>query len=94
MICAASAKPDHVSHTKQRFANSGWGLLEKFVLQPATLTSSTDTSPNHDKMVSTIPPSRQGATDCTYDINDDDDDLRLATLALDARNALTRFGCG
>jgi hypothetical protein len=45
-------------------------------------------------MVSTLLSLRQGATDCTYDINDDDDDLRLATLALDARNALTRFGCG
>ncbi|CAD0093333.1 unnamed protein product [Aureobasidium mustum] len=45
-------------------------------------------------MVSTIPPSRQGATVCTYNLNnDDDDDLRLATLAIDARNALTRFGC-
>lgn len=28
---------------------------------------------------------------CTYDINDDDDDLRLPTLAIDARNVLTRF---
>jgi len=44
-------------------------------------------------MVSTLLSSRQGATDCTYDINDDDD-LRLALLALDARTALTRFGCG
>lgn len=29
---------------------------------------------------------------CTYNINDDDDDLRLSTLAIDARNVLTRFG--
>ncbi|KAH0328396.1 hypothetical protein KCU74_g6168, partial [Aureobasidium melanogenum] len=42
-------------------------------------------------MVSTIPPLRQGVMVCTYNINDDDDDLRLATLAIDARNALTRF---
>lgn len=46
-------------------------------------------------MVSTIPPLRQGATVCIYsNNNDDDDDSRLATSALDTRNALTRFGCG
>lgn len=45
-------------------------------------------------MVSTIPPLRQGATVCIYSNNNDDDDSRLATSALDIRNALTRFGCG
>jgi len=86
------AKLDHVSHTERRFANSGRALCSRFRLAASDFDF-FDTSPNYDKMVSTLLSSRQGATDCTYDINDDDD-LRLALLALDARTALTRFGCG
>ena len=94
MFSAGTAKTNHVSHTEERFANSALGPARDFV-SAASDFDFFDTSPNHDKMVSTLLSSRQGATACTYRINDDDDDdLRLATLALDARNALTRFGCG
>jgi hypothetical protein len=87
-----SAKNDHVSHTEQRLRIQV-GACSRFRLAASDFDF-FDTSPNLDKMVSTLLSSRQGATDCTYGINNDDDDLRLATLALDASNALTRFGCG
>ena len=93
MFSAGTAKTDHVSHTEERFANSALGPARDFV-SAASDFDFFDTSPNHDKMVSTLLSSRQGATACTYCINDDDDDLHLTTLALDARNALTRFECG
>lgn len=85
------AEADHVPHTSSS-AVQNHSSPQISSLRAATLNF-FDTSPSTDEMVSTIPPSRQGATVCTSNINDDDDDLRLATLAIDVRNASTPFGC-